>query len=92
MGDELAVGKNRTGEACRLKLTVVREDNGFRRFSLFCDGWTQPSGDVWRFRTMDAVAVFGSPHRLCVYRGAARRWRSAWTAMNGPTDSGCAPT
>jgi len=49
VGDELAAGKNRTGEACRLKLVVVRQDNGFRRFNLFCDGWTQPSGDVWSF-------------------------------------------
>jgi len=49
VGDELAVGKNRTGEACRLRLVVVRADNGFRRFNLFCDGWTQPSGDLWAF-------------------------------------------
>ena len=34
VGDELAVGKNRTGEACRLKLVDIRTDTGFRRFSL----------------------------------------------------------
>ena len=49
VGDELAVGKNRTGEACRLKLVVVRTDSGFRRFSLYCDGWTQPSGEIRTF-------------------------------------------
>ena len=57
VGDELAVGKNRTGEACRLKLIAVREENGFRRFSLFCDGWTQPSGDLWSFNAGKGFAL-----------------------------------
>ena len=47
VGDELAVGKNRTGEACRIKLVDSRaEFGGLRRYSLFCDGWTQPSGEI----------------------------------------------
>ena len=50
VGDELAVGKNRTGEACRLKLTVVHPDTGYRRFRLYCEGWTQPSGEIWALK------------------------------------------
>jgi len=57
VGDELAVGTNRTGEACRLKLVGVRADTGFRRFSLYCAGWTQPSGDVWTFNVVKGYAV-----------------------------------
>lgn len=50
MGDELAVGKNRTGEACRLKLVESRTDlGGYRRYNFYCDGWTQPSGDIRSF-------------------------------------------
>ncbi len=50
VGDELGVGKNRTGEACRLKLVETRTDlGGYRRYSLFCDGWTQPSGEIRSF-------------------------------------------
>ena len=57
VGDELAVGKNRTGEACRLKLVGIRTETGFRRFSLFCEGWTQPSGDVWTFKVGKGYAL-----------------------------------
>ena len=50
VGDELAVGKNRTGEACRIKLVESRaEFGGLRRYHLFCDGWTQPSGEILSF-------------------------------------------
>jgi CHAT domain-containing protein len=50
VGDELAVGKNRTGETCRLRLVESRTDlGGYTRYSLFCEGWTQPSGDIRRF-------------------------------------------
>ena len=55
VGDEVPVGKNRTDEACRLRL--VREGDrqgpgGMRpqRYHLFCEGWTQPSGEIRRFR------------------------------------------
>jgi CHAT domain-containing protein len=57
VGDELAVGKNRTGEACRLKLVGVRADTGFRGFSLYCDGWTQPSGSIWTFNIGKGFAL-----------------------------------
>ena len=51
VGDELAVGKNRTGETCRLRLVEIRQDQGVavQHYSLFCDGWTQPSGEIVRF-------------------------------------------
>jgi len=50
VGDELAVGKNRTGESCRLRLVESRSDlGGYTRYSLFCEGWTQPSGEIRRF-------------------------------------------
>jgi CHAT domain-containing protein len=50
IGDELAVGKNRTGEACGLRLvqTVVSADP-YERFGLYCEGWSQPSGQIHRF-------------------------------------------
>ena len=50
VGDELAVGKNRTGETCRLRLVESRTDfGGYTRYSLLCEGWTQPSGEIRRF-------------------------------------------
>ena len=50
VGDELAVGKNRTGEACRIKLVESRaEFGGLRRYYLYCEGWTQPSGEILSF-------------------------------------------
>jgi CHAT domain-containing protein len=45
VGDELSVGTNRTGEACRVRLV----DMGTDRFSLYCEGWNQPSGQISRF-------------------------------------------
>ncbi|PYM19426.1 MAG: hypothetical protein DMD81_03775 [Candidatus Rokuibacteriota bacterium] len=50
VGDERPVGKNRTGEECRLRLVDHRPERFYQRFALFCDGWTQSSGDVHRFR------------------------------------------
>ena len=42
VGDELALGKNRTGESCKLRLVESRSDlGGYTRYSLFCEGWTQ---------------------------------------------------
>ena len=49
-GDERVVGRNRTGEECRLRLMESRTEQGFfERYALFCEGWTQPSGEVRRF-------------------------------------------
>ena len=50
VGDERAIGKNRTGEECRLRLLDRRTDPiPFERYGLFCEGWNQPSGEVRRF-------------------------------------------
>src|ERR1700737_2008577 len=50
VGDERVIGKNRTGEECRLRLLDRRTDPiPFERYGLFCEGWSQPSGDVRRF-------------------------------------------
>ena len=48
VGSEAPVGANATGEACRVRL--MGEDRGVQRFNLFCDGWSTPSGAVFRFR------------------------------------------
>jgi hypothetical protein len=50
VGDERVIGKNRTGEECRLRLVDRRADPiPFERYGLFCEGWNQPSGEVRRF-------------------------------------------
>jgi CHAT domain-containing protein len=50
IGDELAVGKNRTGEACRVRLVeLLTATIPIQRFGLFCEGWNQPSGQILRF-------------------------------------------
>jgi hypothetical protein len=58
VGDELAVGKNRTGETCKLRLVETRSDlGGYTRYSLFCEGWTQPSGEIRRFGVAQGYTV-----------------------------------
>jgi CHAT domain-containing protein len=50
IGDELAVGKNRTGEACRVRLVdTLTSTIPIQRFGLFCEGWNQSSGHITRF-------------------------------------------
>lgn len=50
VGDELAVGKNRTGEACRVRLVdTLTSTIPIQRFGLFCEGWNQSSGQITRF-------------------------------------------
>jgi CHAT domain-containing protein len=56
VGDEAPIGKNRTDETCRLRLVQERgaqaanDANRYQRYNLFCEGWTQPSGEIRRFR------------------------------------------
>ena len=58
VGDELAVGKNRTGETCKLRLVESRSDlGGYTRYSLFCEGWTLPSGEIRRFGVNQGYTV-----------------------------------
>jgi CHAT domain-containing protein len=56
VGDEAPIGKNRTDETCRLRLVQERgaqtanDANRYQRYNLFCEGWSQPSGEIRRFR------------------------------------------
>jgi len=56
VGDEVPIGKNRTEEACRLRLVQERDAraaggaNRYQRYGLFCEGWSQSSGEIRRFR------------------------------------------
>jgi CHAT domain-containing protein len=55
VGDEAPVGKNRSDEACRLLVAQPRRVrigagvSTLQRYSLLCEGWTQPSGEIRRF-------------------------------------------
>ena len=74
VGDEAPIGKNRTDEACRLRLVQERgaqaanEEDRYQRFNLFCEGWTQPSGEIRRFRARKEF----SPTRLVSESGWQR--------------------
>ena len=57
LGDELAVGKNRTGESCKLRLMEIRAEPPYSRYALFCEGWTQPSGELRRFGVAQGYTV-----------------------------------
>jgi CHAT domain-containing protein len=51
VGDEVALGTSATGEACRLRLTFIGEDEfQLRTYRILCEGWDQPSGNVRRIR------------------------------------------
>lgn len=63
VGDERPVGRNRTGEECRLRLVDDRAAS--QRFNLYCEGWTQPSGRILRFR----VSRESTPERLVTDSG-----------------------
>lgn len=53
LGDEVAVGRNLTNEDCRLRFAYEQtEQPSFRRYALYCQGWTQPSGEIRRFRSV----------------------------------------
>jgi CHAT domain-containing protein len=50
-GQEIALGSNLNGEACRLRMAKSPPNDSDRRtFSLFCEGWTQSSGYVVSFK------------------------------------------
>ena len=50
VGSEAAVGANGTGEACRLRVVQDEPGRGSQRLSFYCDGWSTPSGTLFRFR------------------------------------------
>ncbi len=73
VGDEQVVGKNRTGEECRLRLLEARaERGGYERYGLFCEGWTQPSGEIRRF----AASKEFPPARLLTDSGLQRSFET----------------
>src|SRR5262249_12309363 len=58
VGDELSVGEDKTGETCKLRLAESRSDlGGYTRYSLFCEGWTLPSGEIRRFGISQGYTV-----------------------------------
>lgn len=72
VGDEVPIGKNRTKEACRFRLVQERDAkaaggaNRFQRYGLYCEGWTQPSAELRRFRsTKDLPPSRLGPSRHC---------------------------
>ena len=47
IGGEYAVGKNLTGDECKLRrLPPGGPDDRRERYALFCEGWSQPSGHL----------------------------------------------
>jgi CHAT domain-containing protein len=50
VGQEISLGDNLNGEACRLRRTETPKDKAGRQdYGLFCEGWTQPSGFLVTF-------------------------------------------
>ena len=71
VGDEAPVGKNATGEDCRVRLVqVVKEPVDYQRFSVFCDGWLAPSGEITRFRVAKGYTL----DRLLTDSAWQKRW------------------
>jgi CHAT domain-containing protein/tetratricopeptide (TPR) repeat protein len=48
VGDEAVIGTNQTGETCRVRFIAAARERQGDRFSILCDGWTAPSGDLRR--------------------------------------------
>ena len=58
VGQEISLGDNLNGEACRLRRTETPKDKpGREDFGLFCEGWTQPSGFLVSFNAGPNPAV-----------------------------------
>jgi CHAT domain-containing protein len=71
VGDEAPVGKNATGEDCRVRLVqIVKEPLDYQRFNIYCEGWTAPSGEITRFR----VGKDFPPERVLTDSGWQKRW------------------
>jgi hypothetical protein len=84
VGDEVSLGKNRTEEACRLRLVQDRERKGaggvgHQRYHLFCEGWSQPSGEIRRFRARMELP----PARLVSESG----WQQDFANASGQAES-----
>ena len=47
-----------SGETCRLRLVESRTDlGGYTRYSLLCEGWTRPSGEIRGFGVRQGYQV-----------------------------------
>ena len=56
VGDEVPVGKNATGENCRVRLTrIIKEPIDYHVYQVYCEGWTASSGEITRFRVREAT-------------------------------------
>lgn len=71
VGDEAPVGQNATGENCRVRLVqIVKEPLDYQRFSIYCEGWTAPSGELSRVR----AAKDFTPERFLTDSVWQKRW------------------
>jgi len=58
VGQEISLGDNLNGEACRLRRTETPKDKpGRQDYGLFCEGWTQSSGFVVSFNAGPSPAA-----------------------------------
>ena len=71
VGDEAPIGKNATGEDCRVRLVqIVKEPADFQRYSVYCEGWTAPSGELSRLRAGPQFP----PERMLTDSQWQKRW------------------
>jgi hypothetical protein len=82
VGSEAPVGANATGEACRIR--VVHEDpaRGTQRLNLYCDGWTVPSGTLFRFR----VSAEATAERLVTDSQFQKGYETLWACNTAGPD------
>ena len=86
IGSEAPVGANATGEACRLRVVQEEPAKGTQRLNLYCDGWSVPSGTLFRFRVSA-----GRPPSACSPTACSRgATRHGWTGCGAiePTTLG----
>ncbi len=75
VGQEIALGNNLNGEACRLRRTPTPtpvKDASRQDFGIFCEGWTQSSGFIVsfsagsRFNPLDHLSKGDNAERLTI--------------------------
>ena len=85
IGDEVAAGKNATGEECRLRLMVNARDRiEYRRYNLYCEGWSAASGEIGRFRAGRDT----TPEKLLTEGLWHRRWSERLAGCGAVEPSG----
>jgi len=88
VGDELGVGRNLSGEECKLRLTQRSQEN-VDRFGLFCGTWRQPSAILQTFRASErfkpeVIILEGTWARAYPLRIADCDGVKASTVLGGP--------